>query len=159
MQKLVQNFKEWYYSQPLFTRIYLTICSTFSVLISLNLISTYHIFYTFESAFLKLHVWRPLTAFLFIEKLDITFIISLYVLYFSLKRLESLIKSGEKYAEFLWMIFLLLTCCVAVGSFINLYFFTDTFIVSIAFISTRKEKSQKMPLFSKITIDSTLTMI
>ena len=57
------------------------------------------------------------------------------------------------------MIFLLLSCCVAVGSFINLYFFTDTFIVSIAFISTRKEKSDKMPLFSKITIDSTFTMI
>lgn len=98
MQQWLHNFKEWYYSQPLFTRIYLTICSTFSVLISLNLISSYHIFYTFESAFLKLNVWRPLTAFLFIEKLDITFIISLYTLYFSLKRLESPINSDERYA-------------------------------------------------------------
>ena len=100
-------------------------CVLFTLLISLNLISSYHVFYTFEATFFRLHIWRPLTAFLFIEKLDIVFVVSLYVLYFSLYRLERQIVTGAQYAQFLWMFVLLLTSCIFIGTLVHVYFLTE----------------------------------
>jgi hypothetical protein len=66
MEALRRNISHWYYLQPFFTRTYLTVCVLFTVLVSLNLISSFHIFYTFEETFFKLNIWRPFTTFLFI---------------------------------------------------------------------------------------------
>ena len=135
------NITRWYYKQPFFTRTYLSVCIFFTVLISMNLISSYHLFYTFEATFFKLHIWRPLTAFLFIEKLDAVFVVSLYVLYFSLNRLERQTVTGQKYAEFLWMIILLLVSCIVIGTIIDVYFLSDMFITAIVYLSARKTPS------------------
>jgi len=153
------NITEWYHNQPFFTRTYLSVCILFTILISLNLISSYHLFYTFEATFFKLHIWRPLTAFLFIEKLDAAFVVSLYVLYFSLNRLERQIVTGEKYAEFLWMIFLLLISCIVIGTIMDVYFLSDMFITAIVYLSARKTPSEYLHIVFNINIESILCNI
>ncbi len=120
----------------------------------MNLISSYHVFYTFEATFFRLHIWRPLTAFLFIEKLDIVFVVSLYVLYFSLNRMERQIVTGTAYAQFLWMLVLLLGSCIIIGTLVHIYFLTDVFIIALVFISAQKLPSQPIHLFSSLTIES-----
>jgi Derlin-2/3 len=158
MLEVLANICKWYSTQPFFTRTYLSVCILFTLLISLNLISSYHVFYTFEATFFRLHIWRPLTAFLFIEKLDIVFLVSLYVLYFSLNRLERQIVTGAHYAQFLWMVVLLLGSCIAIGTLIHVYFLTDMLIIALIFISAQKLPSQRIPLFSSLTIESTLLL-
>lgn len=135
MLEFWSNISKWYSTQPFFTRTYLSVCILFTLLISLNLISSYHVFYTFEATFFRLHIWRPLTAFLFIEKLDIVFVVSLYMLYYSLYRLERQIATGADYAQFLWMLVLLLVSCIAIGTLIHVYFLTDMLIIALVFIS------------------------
>jgi hypothetical protein len=154
MLSLWDNMVKWYHTQPFFTRTYLLVCVLFTVLISLNLISSYHVFYTFEATFFRLHIWRPLTAFLFIEKLDIVFVVSLCVMYFSLSGLERQIATAAKYAEFLWMVGVLLVSCVVMGTLVNVYFLSDMLIIALTYLSARKTPSQPIHLISNITIDS-----
>jgi hypothetical protein len=82
-------------STPLFTRIYLLSCLLFTFLVSQNLISSFHIFYTPTDALIKGQIWRIITPFLFIEKLNLLFAIVFCSLYWQMENMEKNIKSGE----------------------------------------------------------------
>ena len=92
---LEQHIIDFISSTPLFTRIYLLACLLFTFLVSQNLISSFHIFYTPTYAFLKGQIWRIITPFLFIEKLNLLFAIIFCSLYWQLKKMERNIRTGE----------------------------------------------------------------
>lgn len=136
---LEQHIIDLIASTPLFTRIYLLACLLFTFLVSQNLISSFHIFYTPTYAFAKGQIWRVITPFLFIEKLNLLFTIVFCSLYWRLNKMEKNIRTREEYSKFIWMIVVIGGGCMLVGSVIDIYFFTDSFITAIIYVASRNQ--------------------
>lgn len=136
---LEQHIIDFISSTPLFTRVYLLACLLFTFLVEQNLISSFHIFYTPAYALVKGQIWRVITPFLFIEKLNLLFAIVFCSLYWQLKKMEKNIRTAEEYSRFIWMILLLGAGCLLVGSVIDIYFFTDSFITAVIYVTSRNQ--------------------
>ncbi len=95
-----------------------------SLLFTLDLISSYHLFYTFQDTFLHFNFWRPLTAILFLGKLDFASLFSCCVLFLALRNLEKDHISKKTYPDFIWLIIVLFFACIIAGSLQDLYFLT-----------------------------------
>jgi len=67
-------------------------------------------------------------------KLDIDFLFSFYLAYHALIMVETKVFPRDKYADFLWLIVLLFLGCIIFGSVLDLYFFTDPFLMGIVYI-------------------------
>lgn len=87
MQNIKKKVSNWYESQPFFAKTYTEICLMLSFLFTFDLISSFHLFYTFEDTFSHLNFWRPLTAMIFLGKLDFTSLLSCLVMFIALKNM------------------------------------------------------------------------
>lgn len=58
-----------------------------SLLFSLDLISSFHLFYTFRDAFLHFNLWRPLTAIIFLGKIDLPALVNCLTMFLVLSNL------------------------------------------------------------------------
>jgi hypothetical protein len=63
-------------------------------------------------------------------KFDFGFIFSCYFAYIALMKVETMIFSRERYADFLWFLILVFFGCLIVGSIINIFFFTQAFLMA-----------------------------
>jgi Derlin-2/3 len=120
----VSEFKTWYFSKPLVTRTYLAICTAMTLLITLQLLNPKLLYYTFSTAILELNLWRPFTALFYMGKFSFSFIFNIYFAFIALSKVETLVFTRDKYADFLWLNVMLFLGCVVVGSILDLYFFS-----------------------------------
>ena len=134
MEDALADFKIWYFSKPLFTRTYLAICTVFTLLITLKLVSPMSLLYTFKSAFLKFQIWRPFTALFFMGKFDFSFLFSIYFAFLAINKVETQVFSRQRYADFLWLNVLLFAGCTIIGSILDLYFFTEPFLMGLIYV-------------------------
>jgi Derlin-2/3 len=105
-----------------------------ALLTTLNFITPYMLYYTFEDAFLKLQVWRTLTTVLFHGKLSFSFIFSMYFAHFAINNVETQLFDKKTIADFFWLLILLHLTGLFVASFIGLYFTADTFVFALMYI-------------------------
>lgn len=89
MDDPIQEFKQWYRSQPVVTRTYMAGAFIISVLLSLKLVDGFSLTYTFGTTFYDLHLWRPLTALLYQGKFGFPFFFAMYFAYFGISRVET----------------------------------------------------------------------
>lgn len=130
MEDAVSEFKTWYFAKPLVTRSYLAVCVSMTLLITLGIVSPKMLFYTFGQTFFELNLWRPFTALFYMGKFDFGFIFTCYFAYIALMKVETMIFSRERYADFLWFLILVFFGCFIVGSIINIFFFTEAFLMA-----------------------------
>lgn len=74
---------------PVVTRTYMAGSFIIACLLSLNIISAYSLFYTFNQTFFDLNIWRVVTTLLFQGKFSFSFIFAMYFCYFGLSRTET----------------------------------------------------------------------
>ena len=118
------EFKAWYFSKPLVTRTYLAICTVFTLLITLQVLNPIILFYTFRTAFMEFNIWRPFTALFYMGKFSFGFIFNMYFAFIAISKVETMVFTRDKYADFLWLNVLIFLCCVVIGSILDLYFFS-----------------------------------
>lgn len=71
-----------------------------------------------------------------------------------MKQMEKNIKTVEEYSRFLWMIVLIGFGCLVVGSVMDIYFFTDSFITAIIYVTSRNRASSNFMNLEKMQIKS-----
>ena len=86
MDDPASEFKQWYMSQPVVTRTYLTGTFILACLISLKLVSPFSLLYTFDTAILNLEIWRLATALVFQGKFSFSLLFSMYFCYFAISK-------------------------------------------------------------------------
>lgn len=89
MEDPVQEFKQWYRSQPVVTRTYIAGSFIIACCLSLKFIEGFSLTYTFQTAFLELNLWRPLTALLYQGKFSFPFFFAIYFCYFGISKVET----------------------------------------------------------------------
>jgi di/tricarboxylate transporter len=134
MEDAVEQFKGWYFAQPIFTRSFLTACTIQTLLLSFGMVSPFTLIYSFRQTFFQLQLWRPFTALVFMGKFDFGFIFNVYFAYLAINKVETQVFSRERYADFLWLTIMLFGGCVALGSLFNMVVFTEPFLMSLVYI-------------------------
>jgi hypothetical protein len=154
MDEALGDFKAWYFTKPLFTRTYLTVCTVFTLLISLRLVGPLMLLYSFEATFFKLQLWRPFTAIVFMGKFDFGFIFNIYFAYTAISKVETQVFSKERYADFLWLLILLFTGCLLLGSIFNLMVFTEVFLMSLIYIWCKRMPHEEIRILFGMVVKS-----
>jgi hypothetical protein len=67
-------------------------------------------------------------------KFDFSFIFNIYFAYIAFMKVETQIFSPERYADFLWLLVLLFIGCTICGSIIDLYFFSNPFLMGLIYV-------------------------
>jgi Derlin-2/3 len=89
MEDPIADFLEWYQTRPLVTKTFLTLSTLLSVLVTMDCISIYQVFYTFSETYPTLELWRPLTSLLYLGNLNFTFVLEAYFAYQALISAET----------------------------------------------------------------------
>lgn len=156
MENAVEDFKGWYFTKPLFTRTYLTLVTLVTLMITLRVVAPLSLAYSFRTAFLRLQIWRPLTALLFMGKLDFSFLFSIYFAYIAISKVETQVFSRERYADFLWLVVLLFGGCLVVGSVFEIYFFTEPFLMGLIYVWCKRMPHEEIRILFGMVVKSTL---
>ena len=138
------EFKVWYNSKPLVTRSYLAGCVAITILVSLGAINPMSLLYTPYTTFMELNLWRPFTALFFMGKFDFGFLFNIYFAYIALLKVETMVFTRDKYADFLWLNVLLWLGCVLVGTLITLPFFSKTYLMAMIYIWCKKFPNEEI---------------
>mmetsp|Transcript_42901 Transcript_42901/g.41247 ORF Transcript_42901/g.41247 Transcript_42901/m.41247 type:complete len:89 (+) Transcript_42901:16-282(+) len=84
----MEQFKEVYMQVPPVTRYYMTITFVFSFAMTYRLLSPYLLLLDFELVFYNFHIWRLLTTFFFAGTFSISFIFTMVMTYYTMRRSE-----------------------------------------------------------------------
>ena len=131
MQYIILKSTFWYEQQPFFTKTYTLISLTLSLMLSFDLISSFHLFYTFEDTFYHLNFWRPFTGMVFLGKINLLTLLNCLTMFLVLNNLQKDKFFKKTYPDFIWLIIVMFTSCILAGSLFNLYFLAETFISSL----------------------------
>ena len=71
---------------------------------------------------------------LFLGKLDFTSLLSCCIMYIALRNMEQDKINKKSYPDFIWLIMVVFLACIVAGSFLDLYFLTEVFIISLLLI-------------------------
>jgi Derlin-2/3 len=150
----VSEFKTWYFSKPLVTRTYLAICTAMTLLITLGLIGPKLLFYTFSTAILELNLWRPFTALFYMGKFSFGMIFNMYFAYIALSKVETLVFTRDKYADFLWLNVCVYLGCLVVGSIVEIYFFAEPYQMAMIYIWCKRFPHEEITLMFGFRVKS-----
>ncbi len=141
-------------TRPFFTRTYLTVCTVATLLVTLKVIAPQLLAYTFGTGIMKLHLWRPFTALVFMGKFDFSFIFNAYFAFIAVSKVETQIFSRERYDDFLWLVILLAGGCTILGSIFDLYFFTEVFLMGLIYIWCKRLPHEEIRILFGLVVKS-----
>ena len=159
MEEALEEFKGWYMTRPIFTRTYLSVCVVMTLLVTLKVVAPQILAYTFGTGIMKLQLWRPFTALVFMGKFDFSFIFNAYFAYIAVSKVETQIFSRERYDDFLWLTILLATGCTIIGSIFDLYFFTDVFLMALIYIWCKRLPHEEIRILFGLVVKSTFDLM
>lgn len=122
MEDPIADFISWYTTRPILTRILTTTSLIFALLLTLDLVDIHSIYYAYEQTYPTLELWRPITAALYMGKLDLALIFNLYFAYFALIRAERGLFQKDEEGDFIWLLSYLFVGMTLAGAVINIYF-------------------------------------
>ena len=146
MDDPVLEIKNWYLSKPLVTRSYIAVSTLLALLLTLNIISPYALYYTFTDGVIGLEIWRLITTVFFHGKLSFNFIFSMFFAYFALNNVETQLFDKKTYADFLWLLILLHSIGLFAASIFDLYFTADAFIFALMYIYCKRRPFETINL-------------
>ena len=159
MEEALGDFKAWYFTKPLFTRTYLSVCTVVTLLITLRMVNPMALIYSFNSTFFRFQLWRPFTAIVFMGKFDFGFIFNIYFAYIAISKVETQVFLRDKYHDFLWLVIMLFTGCLVLGSLFNLMVFTEVFLMALIYIWCKRMPHEEIRVLFGMVVKSTSIFI
>ena len=136
----------YYKSVPPFTRYFMTAVFIASFGMTYSMISPYWLILDFSKVFKKLHFWRLLTTFVFAGKFSQSFLFTMIMMYFTIRRCEEYFKT--KYADFMVLVLFNMTavCFYAFlyGDYMVLH---EPFVFSLMYVWCKLEPDQMISLW------------
>ena len=136
------------------TRTYLAICAGMTLLITLQVLSPQLLYYSFRLAFMELNLWRPFTALFFMGKFSFGTIFNMYFAFIAISKVETLVFTREKYADFLWLNVLIFLGCMIVGSLVSIHFFSEPYQMAMIYIWCKRFPHEEITLMFGFRVKS-----
>ena len=155
MEDALGDFKAWYFTKPLFTRTYLSVCTVMTLLISLRMVNPMALLYSFNATFFSFQLWRPFTAMVFMGKFDFGFIFNVYFAYIAISKVETQVFLRDRYHDFLWLVIMLFAGCLVLGSLFGLMVFTELFLMALIYIWCKRMPHEEIRILFGIVVKST----
>jgi hypothetical protein len=92
-------------------------------------------------------------------KFNFSFIFNIYFAYIALMKVETQIFTRERYADFLWLLVLLFLGCTIVGSIIDIFFFTNPFLMALIYIWCKRLPHEEVTFMFGFRVKSNLFVI
>ena len=89
------SIQDMYFRVPPFTRTWLTGVVAVTLGARFGLLSLGHLMYDFAEVFYRLQLWRLLTSFFFMGKLDLSWLINLFMMCVLLRLLGRTLRGGS----------------------------------------------------------------
>ncbi len=125
-----------------------------TLLITLGIVTPKLLFYTPSLAFLELNLWRPFTALFFMGKFSFGFIFNMYFAFIAISKVETLVFTRDKYADFLWLNVCIYLGCLIFGSIIDLFFFAETYQMAMIYIWCKRFPHEEITLMFGFRVKS-----
>lgn len=102
----MDELKKFFFDIPPFTRYFMTGVFASSFCMTYGILSPYAMLLDFESVFKKLQLWRLITTYLFAGRFSQSFLFTMVMMYFTMRRTEEYFKS--KYPDFVTLVVFLM---------------------------------------------------
>lgn len=136
------------------TRTYLAICTGMTLLITLGVLHPKMLYYTPSAAFLELNIWRPFTALFYMGKFSFGFIFNMYFAFIAISKVETLVFTRDRYADFLWLNVVIFLGCLLIGSVLDLYFFAEAYQMAMIYIWCKRFPHEEITLMFGFRVKS-----
>ncbi|KAJ1730725.1 hypothetical protein LPJ72_004332 [Coemansia sp. Benny D160-2] len=130
------QLEEWYLQIPICTRIYLTATVGLTLAEQMELVTQYDLFYTYNYAFTRKQYWRVVTTFLFLGRLSLDWMLSMYFIERHWRDLEE----GSyltRPADFAWMLILMCAVLLAVSPYMGTLFLGHMLVTALTYVWSR----------------------
>ncbi|KAJ2515966.1 hypothetical protein GGI11_003603 [Coemansia sp. RSA 2049] len=130
------QLEEWYLQIPICTRIYLTATVGLTLAEQMELVTQYDLFYTYNYAFTRKQYWRVVTTFLFLGRLSLDWMLSVYFIERHWRDLEE----GSyltRPADFAWMLILMCVVLLAVSPYVGALFLGHMLVTALTYVWSR----------------------
>jgi len=107
----MSDIKAYFNSIPPFTRYFTVTAFTMSLLMTYKMLNPYHMVLVYDKVFYSAQIWRLFSTFLFAGTFGPSFLFTMIMMYFTLRRIEDHFKN--KAAEFMTCILFCALCIMA----------------------------------------------
>jgi Derlin-2/3 len=125
-----------------------------TLLITLGLVNPMYLYYTFQTAIMEFNIWRPFTALFYMGKFSFGMIFNLYFAFIAISKVETMVFTRDKYADFLWLNVLIFLGCVLVGSVLDIYFFSEVYQMTMIYIWCKRFPHEEITLMFGFRVKS-----
>ena len=116
-------------SIPSYGKLYLLCSVLVSLLVFTKSIDPYSITYTFKTTLFELNLWRPFTAILYLGRINILLPFQFFFAFLAFRQGTARVFGDRKKADFVWTLILSVIMLSVFSTFINLYFYANSFIM------------------------------
>lgn len=78
----------------------------------------------------------------------------MYFAYIALMKVETMVFTRDKYADFLWLNVLIFLGCVVIGSILNLFFFSEVYQMAMIYIWCKRFPHEEITLMFGFKVKS-----
>ncbi|XP_064620989.1 derlin-2-like [Lineus longissimus] len=143
---MLQTFQQEYMQMPPITRAYTTACVVTTLLVQLEVLTPFHLYFNPELIFYHYQLWRLVTNFTFFGTIGFNFLFNMIFLYRYCRMLEESSFRGRT-ADLVFMFFLGGFLMTVVALFVNIVFLGQAFTMMIVYIWSRRNPYVRMNFF------------
>ncbi|KAK3856693.1 hypothetical protein Pcinc_019312 [Petrolisthes cinctipes] len=147
------TFRQEYMQLPLVTRAYTTACVITTILVQLDIVSPFQLYFNPILIFRHYQLWRLLTTFLFFGPIGFTFLFNMIFTYRYCRMLEEGSFRGRT-ADFVLMMIFGGTCMLICAMFCSLLFLGQAFTIMLVYVWARRNPFVRMNFFGLLNFQA-----
>jgi Derlin-2/3 len=142
--------EQWYFELPIITRIYATGAVLTTLLCQLNVISPFHLYFSFRQIVYNKQYWRLFTNFFFFGSFGLDFIFYIFFLVRYCRMLEEGSFRGRS-ADFAWMLILGALFLTGAAPFVHLLFLGSSLTFMMVYVWARRNPDVRMNFLGNLS--------
>ncbi|XP_076339360.1 derlin-2-like isoform X1 [Tachypleus tridentatus] len=147
------NIQHEYMQIPPVTRTYTTACVLTTLVVQLDIVSPFQLYFNPDLIIKHYQAWRLVTTFLFFGSLGFNFLFNMIFTYRYCRMLEEGSFRGRT-ADFLFMFLFGGTVLIIIALFVNLLFLGQAFTIMLVYIWSRRNPYIRMNFFGLINFQA-----
>ncbi|XP_076040918.1 derlin 2 [Oratosquilla oratoria] len=148
-----QTFQQEYMQMPPVTRAYTTACVVTTLLVQLDLVSPFQLYFNPILIFRNYQLWRLVTTFLFFGAIGFNFLFNMIFTYRYCRMLEEGSFRGRT-ADFVLMMVFGGICMLVTAMFCSLLFLGQAFTIMLVYVWARRNPFVRMNFFGLLNFQA-----
>jgi Derlin-2/3 len=148
-----QTFRQEYMHMPVVTRAYTTACVITTLVVQLDLVSPFQLYFNPILITKQYQLWRLITTFLFFGTIGFNFFFNIIFTYRYCRMLEEGSFRGRT-ADFVMMFIFGGVCMIIFAFFVNLLFLGHAFTIMLVYVWSRRNPLIRMNFFGLLNFQA-----